>query len=143
MGVNKFVAAGVVLGLAASTAWAQLTLRPGQYDVKLELSLPGVPISNAQQDTDCLSADDAKDLVKAMLRELAAETTCTASNVKTAGKTLTFDAACTLEGNSVTAKTELVVQSDTAYVANMLLNAAGVSTQLKITGRWASATCTA
>ncbi len=142
MRANKLLAAGSLLALVATAAWAQLALRPGKYNVTLELTLPGAPISSTQEDTDCLSAEDAKDLVKAMMRELSAEQTCTASNVKTAGSKLTFDAACTIQGNVVSANTELTIKSDTAYDATMKINAAGVSTTLKIAGQWAGATCT-
>jgi hypothetical protein len=143
VGAKKLFAAGTLLGLIAATAaWAQLALRPGQYNVTMELTLPGAPSAGAQQDTDCLSPEDAKDLVKAMMRELANEQSCTASNVKTSGNTLTFDAACSVEGNVVSANTELTIKSETSYAAVMQVNAAGVSTTLKITGQWAGATCT-
>src|SRR5687767_11298406 len=97
MRVNKLLAAGSLLALVTTAAWAQLALRPGKYNVTMNLTLPGAPSSSTQEDTDCLSAADAKDLVKAMMRELSDEPSCTASNVKTAGSKLTFDAACTIE----------------------------------------------
>jgi hypothetical protein len=109
--------------------------------MKIQVTLPGVPISNTQEDTDCLSAADAKDLVKAMMRELASAQSCSATNVKTAGNKLTFDAACTLEGNLVSASTELTVNNDTSYVATMQVKAAGLNTTLKLVGEWAGATC--
>jgi hypothetical protein len=139
---KTLLAAGSLLGLAAAAAWAQLALRPGQYNVTMELTLPGAPTPDAQQDTDCLSPDDAKDLVKAMMRELAAEQSCAASNVATTGNTLKFDATCTVDGNVVSANTELTVKSDTSYSAVMQVNAAGVSTTLKLAGQWVGATCT-
>jgi hypothetical protein len=142
MRTKIFFAAGSLLALAASAVWAQLALRPGQYNVTMELTLPGAPASVPQQDTDCLSPDDAKDLVKAMLRELSTEQSCSASNVKATGNTLTFDAACTVEGNVVSANTELTIESDTSYAAVMQVRAAGVSTTLRITGEWVGATCT-
>ena len=142
MRAKQILAAVTLLALAATAAWAQLALRPGKYNVTMELTLPGAPISNTQEDTDCLSPEDAKDLVKAMMRELSSESSCSASNVKTAGNKLTFDAACTVQGNIVSANTELTLKSDTSYAAVMKVNAAGVNTTLKIAGEWAGATCT-
>jgi hypothetical protein len=141
MRANKILVALLLLALAATAAWAQLALRPGKYNVTMELTLPGAPISNTQEDTDCLSADDAKDLVKAMMRELTSEQSCTASNVKTAGNKLTFDASCTMQGAVVSANTELTIKSDTSYAAVMKLSGAGMNTTLKISGEWAGATC--
>jgi len=142
MRAKPILAAIALLALAATAAWAQLALRPGKYNVTMELTLPGAPISNTQEDTDCLTPEDAKDLVKAMMRELTSESSCSASNVKQAGNKLTFDAACTIQGNVVSSATELTITSDTAYTAVMQVNAAGVNTQLKIAGKWAGATCT-
>jgi len=142
MGIKKIIAAGSLLALVATAAWAQLALRPGKYNVTMQMALPGSPLSNTQEDTDCLSPEDAKDLVKAMLRELSSESSCSASNVKTTGNKLTFDAACTMQGNVVSASTELTINSETSYVAVMKVNAAGMNTAMTITGKWASATCT-
>jgi hypothetical protein len=142
MRVKTVAAAGLVLAFAATAAWAQLSLKPGKYNITIELTLPGVPIGTKQEDTDCLSADDAKDLVKAMMRELSTERSCSASNVATTGNKLTFDAACNVQGNAVSASTELTISSPTSYDALMHLNAAGVSTTMKITGEWAGAACT-
>jgi hypothetical protein len=140
MRTRGILAVGAVLALAATAAWAQLALRPGKYNVTMELTLPGAP-ANSQEDTDCLSAEDAKDLVKAMMRELSSEQSCSASNVKTAGKKLTFDASCNMQGNVVSASTELTINNETSYDAVMKVNAAGVSTLLKLKGQWAGATC--
>lgn len=142
MGTHKALVTAALLALAATAAWAQLALRPGKYNVTMELTLPGAPVSDAQEDTDCLSPDDAKDLVKAMMRELSTAQSCTASNVRTTGNKLTFDAACTLDGNVVSANTELTIKNDTSYAAVMKVDAAGVSTTLKIAGQWVGATCT-
>jgi hypothetical protein len=86
--------------------------------------------------------EDAKDLVKAMMRELSDEPSCTASNVKTAGSKLTFDAACTVEGNVVSANADLTIKSDTSYDAVRKVNAGGVNSTLKIAAQWVGATCT-
>jgi hypothetical protein len=142
MGVKGVFAAVSLLFLASAAAWAQLVLRPGRYDVTMEVALPGIAPS-VQQVTDCLTAEDAKDLVKAMLREIPGEHSCSASNVATTSNRLMFDAACTVQGYAASAKTEVVVRSDTSYDAVMKVTAAGVTTGLKLTGRWAGATCAA
>jgi uncharacterized protein DUF3617 len=136
------IAIVLVLALGAATAWAQLALRPGKYDVKLEVTMAGLPLPMSQEDVDCLSPDDAMDLVKAMLRELATAQSCTASNIKQTGNKLTFDAACVVEGAQVTSSTELTLQSETAYTAVMTVKTSGLDTVMKITGKWAGEACT-
>jgi hypothetical protein len=135
------VAVALLAALGAATAWAQLALRPGKWDVKLEVSMAGLPLPMSQQDADCLSPEDAKDLVKAMLRELATAQSCTADNIKTSGNRLPFDAACDVEGAHVTSSTELTLHSDTDYTAVMTVATPGFDTVMKITGKWAGESC--
>jgi hypothetical protein len=135
------LATASLVAVGAATAWAQLALRPGKYDVTLEVSLPGAPLPMSQHDVDCLSPEDAKDLVKAMLRELATAQSCSANNIETAGNKLTFDAACVVEGAQVKSSTELTLRSDTAYTAVMTVATPGVNTIMKITGKWVGESC--
>jgi len=139
---SRALIAFAALAAASTAAWAQLALRPGQYKVTLEMTLPGAPGPATQDDTDCLSPEDAKDLVKAMMRELASAESCTANNIKTTGNKLTFDAACNVEGNVVTSKAELTLTGNDAYTAVMTVGTGGVNTTMKITGKWVSETCT-
>jgi hypothetical protein len=139
---KTIVALASLLALAATAAWAQLALRAGKYDIKIELTVPGLPLGNSQQDTDCLSAADAKDLVSAMMRELSAQPGCTASNVKSIGNKLTFDASCSVQGTVVAANAELTLHGETAYDALINVNAGGIPTTLKIHGQWVEGACT-
>jgi hypothetical protein len=138
---TRALAAVTALTIGAAAAWAQLALKPGQYHVQLETTLPGAqPMT--QEDTDCLSPDDAKDIVKAMMRELASAESCTANNIRTNGNTLTFEAACDVQGAHVTSSAELTITGDDAYTAIMKIGASGAAMTMKITGKWVGATCT-
>jgi len=141
MKTTRALAALAALSLFAAVAWAQLALKPGQYRVLLETTLPGAP-PMSQEDKDCLSPDDAKDIVKAMMRELASAESCTANNIKTNGNKLTFEAACDVQGAHITSNAELTISGDDAYTAIMTIGSAGAPMTMKITGKWVAATCT-
>lgn len=129
------------LGAAAFTAaWAQLSVKPGQYRVKVEMLLPGAPTPQTQEALDCISAEDARDLTQAVLRELAAEDSCTSDNVQTTGNKITFDVTCDVDGTKATSNTELTVNGD-SYTAIMKMSMGDFMTTTRMDGQWVGAEC--
>lgn len=144
MNRNRILGAGLLLALAATAAWAQLSVKPGEYDVSIEMQLPGAPAPQRMQAADCLAAEDAQDLAKAMLRELAGESSCSASNQQTTGNKLSFDVSCALEGRQVKSTIVVTVLSSESYSAVMDVNLEpGVVMSTRMTGKWVSAQCSA
>ena len=138
MNRNRILGAGLLLALAATAAWAQLSVKPGEYDVSIEMQLPGAPAPQRMQ------AEDAQDLAKAMLRELAGESSCSASNQQTTGNKLSFDVSCALEGRQVKSTIVVTVLSSESYSAVMDVNLEpGVVMSTRMTGKWVSAQCSA
>ena len=140
---NRFLAAGALLALAATAAWAQLALRPGKYNVTMELTLPGAPISDTagryglpepRGRERSRQGDDARALVRTELLGKQREDRPATSSRSTP--------PAPSKATSCPRVTELTIKSDTSYAAVMQVNAAGVNTTLKITGEWAGATCT-
>jgi hypothetical protein len=96
------------------------------------------------QTADCLAAEDAQDLAKAMLRELANESSCSASNQQTSGNKLSFDVTCAVEGAQVKSTIVVTVLSPESYSAVMDVNVEpGVVVSTRMTGKWSSAQCSA
>jgi uncharacterized protein DUF3617 len=141
MNSTKGLVVAAVAATAFATSWAQVSVKPGQYRVTLEMNLPGAPQPTKHEAFDCISAEDAKDLAKAVLRELATEDSCTSNNVKTAGNKITFDVTCDIEGTPATSSTELTVGAD-SYSAVMKMTLGGAVTTTKMDGQWVAATCT-
>lgn len=138
--VRKAILA-TAFGLAALTAaWAQLSVKPGQYRVTLEMNLPGALGPQTQEALDCITAEDARDLTQAVLRELAAEDSCTSDNVKSAGNKITFDVTCDVDGTKATSNTELTVGAD-SYTAVMKMTIGDLVTTTRMQGQWISDSC--
>jgi uncharacterized protein DUF3617 len=144
MSPRKIGVFGMFLAIVATAAWAQLSVRPGQYQVSLEMQLPGSPQPTTAETFDCLAPEDAQDLAKAMLRELANESACTASNQQTAGNKLSFDVACAVEGQQVKSTIAVTVVSAESYSAVMDVEVApGTKVSTRMIGKWVGAVCTA
>ncbi len=141
MSTNKIFAVLLLVCAVAAAAWAQLTVKPGEYQVAVELQLPGAPAPNTMQTLDCIAAEDAADLSKAMLRELATEDTCTSSNLQTIGNKMSFDVLCTVEGEAVKSTLVVTVTSPESYSAVMDINVEGAVISTRMTGTWVGATC--
>jgi hypothetical protein len=135
---------GAGLTALAAVAWAQLSVKPGQYEVNIEMQLPGAPAPQSMQTADCLAPEDAQDLAKAILRELAGDSSCSASNQQTTGNKLSLDVTCTVDGRQVTSTVVVTVLSSESYSAVMDVNLQpGVVMSTRMTGKWSSAQCSA
>ncbi len=97
-----------VLGLVAFALplFAQtVNLRPGKYEVTAEMDMPGMKMP-PQKDVQCITAEDLKDLSKAMIDPEEAKN-CKVSNYKVSGNKVTFDTTCEEDGMKMTSTAEL------------------------------------
>jgi hypothetical protein len=101
-----------LLGLAGGlvfvgAALAQtVNLRPGQYEMTVEMNMPGGQKMAPLKQTDCITADDLKDFTKAFQEPDFAKT-CKVSGYTATGSKVTFNMDCTEDGSRMTGKTEL------------------------------------
>ena len=132
-----------------AAASAQIQLRPGQYEVTLEMNLAGVPGDAPKAVTDaagfnkdkrleCITADELKegkgtDIARLFARE-AEESNCKMSDVKTAGNKLTFTTTCVEDDVRMTMQTEMTFGPDSM---------AGVTTSKDQQGRTSTVKTTA
>ena len=105
----------------------QVQLRPGQYEVTLEMNLAGIPTEAQKAVTDaaefnknkrleCITAAELKegkgiDIARLFARE-AEEANCKMSDVKTIGNTLTFTTTCVEDDIRMTMNTEMTFGPD-------------------------------
>jgi hypothetical protein len=108
----------------AATGSAQIQLRPGEYEITLDMNLP-VPreVQNAvldaagykkQRTLQCITAEDAKgakDIARFLARELD-ESNCTMSEIKTTGNKMTYSTTCVEDDIRMTMNTELTTGPD-------------------------------
>lgn len=97
-------AATFAIGLAGAASAQGLSVEPGEWETTtaftgkvtaqgMTFNLPG----NETTSTNCITEEDA-----AMKPEDMAGETCTASNVKSSGNSVSFDIDCSQEGSSMT-----------------------------------------
>jgi hypothetical protein len=136
------IAAAVASVTSAVAAWTQtVSVRPGRYETSVEMQMTGAPPMK-MKNFDCLSAEEAGDLVKAMNQELAKQgQTCKLSNMKMSPGKVTYDATCQLEAGSATAASEMVYSTDTFSLAVTMKMPNGATMTMKSNGKWIGATC--
>jgi Protein of unknown function (DUF3617) len=137
------LAAAVTALASTAAAWAQtVSVRPGRYETTVEMQMPGTPAPMKMKNFDCLSAEEAGDLVKAMNQELAKQgQTCKLANMKMSPGKVTYDATCDLEAGSATATSEMVYSAETFSLAVTMKMPNGATMTMKSNGKWVGATC--
>ncbi len=83
------------------------------YEVTSEVSMGrGMPpISN--KNTDCVTAEDTKDFMKAVLREMGEQAAqCKISDVKSSPGQLTFTLSCKMGSDQMTSQNEMTFNGD-------------------------------
>jgi hypothetical protein len=112
----------VVVFLAAASAAAQVAIRPGQYEVTLDLDL-GIPKEapqavldaagfKKQKRLECFTAEDVKGGFVKILNDEAAEQNCKTSDMKTTGNRMTFTMTCQEDDVRMTMSTEMTFTGD-------------------------------
>ena len=120
MRASNILLAVVLLVPAASDA--QIALRPGEYEVTLDMDL-GLPAEapkavmdaagfKGQKRRECITADDVKGDVSEWFARETEDQNCKMSNVKTVGSRLTFTTTCEEDDFRMTTNTDLTFGTD-------------------------------
>ncbi len=94
-----------IVALALLAVAQTVNLRPGKYEVTAEMDMPGMKMA-PQKDVQCITAEDLKDLSKALIDPEEAKN-CKVSNYKVSGNKVTFNTTCEEEGVKMASTTEL------------------------------------
>lgn len=127
---------GLVTLAAAAVASAQ-TLQPGNYEIEIEMQLPGSPQPATASDTQCLTPDDVRDFRALLLDTMGSDEDCTHSNVVTEGNKWSWDSVC----DDTTSHTELTHMSD-SFTAVVTTRIEGETFVANMRARRIGATCT-
>ena len=113
MGKRNWSIAALTIVLV-SGAVAQIALRPGRYEVVAEMQMGSLPAPTKFSSVDCITADEAENIVELMTKELAAaaEQGCTFSSPQTTGNKITLDFACEIDGTRMTGAGEYTFGQD-------------------------------
>jgi hypothetical protein len=130
----------VVLLTATVVAWADTSMRPGKYEVTVEMQLPGAPAPQKSTTLECMTAAEGKDLVKRVMAEMDSEGSCKTSNLKIGSGTVTFDARCDHDGTIGIVRSEMTYGSDWLKGVTTLTMGKDVIV-MKASSRWVGAQC--
>jgi Protein of unknown function (DUF3617) len=128
--------------LNSASAWAQVTIRPGQYEFTIDMKmavpkeaqkavLDAAGFNRQQKRLECITPDQAKqakdDVVKFAQREMDVSS-CTMSNVKSSATTLTFNMTCKEDNVAMTGTAEFTFAGDSFTSLGTMKSPEGTST---------------
>jgi hypothetical protein len=135
------ISAVLVLALGASLAAQTVSIRPGRYDTVSELGFADARSKlRTMKGSDCITPEEARDLVKAFEKEMAAGDGCRMANITKTGSTLAFDTTCRVEGEVHSGRTEVRYGADW-FTMTVTMALDGKRTSTRTTGKWADAQC--
>lgn len=106
----KLLAPLAVVAMTLLAAAQTVNLRPGKYETTAEMDMPGMKMPPLK-DVQCITAEDLKDLSKAMIEKAMTDPeeaiNCKVSNYKVTGNKVTFDTTCEEDGMKITSTSEL------------------------------------
>ena len=110
-----------------------VNLRPGKYEVTAEMHGATMPMIAPQKDSQCITAEDLKDLSKAMMKGEEAEN-CKVSDYKVSGNKVTFNTTCVEDGERYTMSSEMTFAGD-SYTGLMKSNHPEFAMTIKTTAK--------
>jgi hypothetical protein len=126
-----------------STGSAQIHLRPGEYEIAVQISAGGVPteeqrflediMKNTKLNRVCKTADqvgDVNTIVRGMVEE-GKDVGCKISDVKTAGNKMTFTSTCLEDGQSLSGNIEMTFGRDSWTAVSTGKDSLGRTTTVK------------
>lgn len=136
--MRRHLAVGLVLvGAAAAVAFAQVPRRDGEWDVKMEMIMAGLPANMPAMTTkQCITPAEASDPQKMMPPQGrgANPGDCKVSDYKVDGNKVTWSMAC--EGRQPLTGTGEFVYADDGYTGTMKMNLQGRGEMtMKYTGK--------
>jgi hypothetical protein len=129
-----------LLGFIGTLAWSfaalaqTVNLRPGQYEMTAEITMPSGPPMPPQKQTDCITAEDLKDFSKAFQDPEFAKA-CQVSDYKASGSKVTFLTECKEDGVRMTGKTEMTFTADSFTGLTTTKDDAGNVITMKASGK--------
>lgn len=129
MAMRRMLAAAIVAALSVPVLAQSGPRRDGNWEVTVEMSMPGMPAGMAMPPmkvTQCVTPQDAQDPQKLVPRQGQQSSdmgNCTVSDYKTEGNKISWKMACTGK-QKMTGTAEYVYGAD-SYQGTMLMNMEG------------------
>ncbi len=125
-------AALAILATAAPSNAAEHPQKPGKWQVKVEMEMPGMPVKLPPVTTEiCLTAEDLANPEKALPKD--AKSSCKISNYKVNGKTVTWTMDCPKEQMKGTGE---ITYTENSYTGTMQMTVGEQEMSSKYSGKW-------
>jgi hypothetical protein len=133
----KAISCAVLVCLAGATVVAQSPIRPGRWEVVMQMDMPNMPVKMPEMKTmQCVTPEQAKDPASALPSGPQAgrggKSDCKVSDYNQSGNTVTWKMACTTP-TPVTGTGELTF-TDNSYAGTMKMNTAQGDMTMKVSG---------
>ena len=130
--MKKLVLCGALLLAVAGSAFGQSPQKPGKWNVKMQMEIPGMPFKMPAVNVDvCLTEEDLKDPAKAVPNDPKKK--CTINDYKVDGNKVTWSMDCPKDKTTGTGEIAFSEDSYTGWM-KMLVNEQEMTT--KYTGTW-------
>jgi hypothetical protein len=134
----KAISCVVLVALAGATIAAQSPIRPGQWEVVMQMDMPNMPVKMPEmKTTQCVTPEQAKDPASALPSGPQAgrggKSDCKVSDYNVTGNTVTWKMACTTP-MAVTSTGEMTFTDD-SYAGTMKMNTAQGDMAMKVSGK--------
>ena len=122
-----------------ASVFAQGPRRDGNWEVKMEMSMPGMPAMPPVTTTQCITKEDALDPQKSVQGPpggrggRGGSSSCKVSDYKVDGNKVTYAMSC--DGQEKMNGTAEIVYAGDTYNGTMNVNAAGMAMTMKYSGK--------
>lgn len=127
----------VALLIDATALAAQSPMRPGRWDITMQMQMPNVPVQMPEtKTTQCVTPEQVKDPANTLPRGpqgRGANQDCKVSDYKVSGNTVTWRMACSTP-QPMTSTGEMTFTDDT-YTGTMKMNTPQGDMSMKLTGK--------
>jgi hypothetical protein len=109
--------------------------KPGKWQIKMEMEIPGMPIKMPPVTTEvCLTEEDLKDPSKAVPgNDPKKKTDCTVGDYKVDGKTISWTVDCPKQNMKGEGE---VTYTDNSYTGSMHMTVGEQEMKAKYSGKW-------
>lgn len=122
----------VTLLLVAGSALAASPQKPGKWNVKMQMEMPGMPFKMPPVNFEiCLTEEDLKDPEKSVPKD--PKSSCKVGDYQVDGNTVTWTMDCPKEKMKGNGK---ITYTDTSYTGSMDMTVGEQEMSTKYTGTW-------
>jgi len=122
----------VALSLVVPASAADSPQKPGKWQIKMEMEIPGMPVKMPPITTEiCLTEEDLKDPQKAVPNDPKAK--CTIGDYKVDGKTVSWTMDCPKQNMKGSGE---ITYTDNSYTGSMKMTVGEQEMKTKYSGKW-------